>query len=111
MMTKKLAILALIVVLSFAAYAAISEYVWQEGTAVLQNKNPYAKAANSDYGSNKFATYFPVSYIASAIIQKADSSSFENFTRVIRPIVIVSQLLAALSILYYLYRKNHLILG
>lgn len=87
------------------------EYVWQEGNAVLQNQNPYAKAATSDYGSNKFATYFPISYIASAIIQKSGASSFEEFTRVIRPIVIVSQLLTALCVLFYLYRKNRLILG
>ncbi len=87
------------------------EYVWKEGAGMLQRGNPYEKAANAAHWENKYATYFPLSYIVSAAIQKLGASSFSSWLAVVRPIVLGSQLATALLVLVFLYTQKKLALG
>jgi hypothetical protein len=86
------------------------EYVWREGTAILNNRNPYATAATVRDG-DKYPSYLPLSYIVSATIQKMGFSSFESWLVIARPIILVSQVLSACFVLFYLYKKGKLLLG
>lgn len=87
------------------------EYVWREGAGILEGGNPYEKAAKIAHGSDKYATYFSLSYIVSAIIQQAGFDSFESWLTVVRPIILLSQLATACLVFVYLYKKEYLVLG
>jgi hypothetical protein len=87
------------------------EYVWREGAGILQGGNPYEKAAHAAHWENKYATYFPLSYIISAGIQKSGAASFSSWLAVVRPIVFASQLLTAILVLVFLYSQKKLTLG
>lgn len=87
------------------------EYVWNEGSEIIHGNNPYARAATDTKHGGKYATYFPLSYIASAAIQKMGFTSFDSWMNVVRPIVLFSQLFSAGLVLYYLANKRLLALG
>ena len=87
------------------------QYVWAEGAAITQGKNPYRKAESTSYNSEKYATYFPLSYLASAAIQRIGFTSFQAWLSVVRPIVFAFHAVTALAIFIFLYQKNALILG
>lgn len=87
------------------------EYVWKEGGTILSGKNPYARAANDAKNGSKYATYFPLSYIASAGIQKMGYTSFSAWMSIVRPIILISQLLSAGLVLYHLANKRLVTLG
>lgn len=87
------------------------EYVWKEGAAIAEGNNPYERAVKSQYRDGKYATYFPLSYLTSALIQKAGFASFESWLTVVRPLVLFFQIGTALLVLFYSYKKNALLLG
>lgn len=93
------------------ALAGDIEYVWREGTEILNGKNPYAKAGVDTKHGSKYAAYFPLSYIISAGIQKMGFASFDSWLTVIRPIIFISQLISALLALLYCYKKEKLFIG
>ncbi|MEO6078150.1 MAG: hypothetical protein ABIP54_05165 [Candidatus Andersenbacteria bacterium] len=87
------------------------QYVWSEGRSITKGINPYKKAEHSSYNSSKYATYFPLSYIVSAGIQKLGFSSFESWITIIRPLEYALHFITAFSVLFFLYRKKQLLLG
>ena len=93
------------------AIASDIQYVWNEGSEILHGKNPYARAAIDTKHGSKYATYFPLSYIASAAIQKIGFAEFADWLKVVRPIVLGSQLASAVLVMVYLWRKNLFFLG
>ncbi len=93
------------------ATASDIQYVWQEGKTILEGKNPYEKGRSSEYGGQKFATYFPLSYIISAGIQKMGLASFSSWMSVVQPIILISQFISALLVLWYCYKKDKLMVG
>ncbi len=82
------------------------EYVWKEGGEILAGKNPYARAQVDTKSGSKYATYFPLSYIASAAIQKIGYTSFDSWMTIMRPLILGSQLFCAAIVLYYLAKKR-----
>lgn len=87
------------------------EYVWREGAGIVGGGNPYEKAAHVAHKYNKYATYFPLSYIVSAIIQKSGFASFASWLTIVRPIILISQLITAVLVLLFLYKEKKLALG
>lgn len=93
------------------AIAGDIEYVWKEGGEILKGKNPYTRATGNIKNGSKYATYFPLSYIISAGIQKMGFASFDSWMKIVRPIILISQLISATLVLYYLARKGKLAMG
>ncbi len=87
------------------------EYVWNEGSEILHGNNPYARAAIDTKHGSKYATYFPLSYIGSAAIQKVGFATFESYLTIVRPTVWGSQLISAVLVCVYLARRGQLLLG
>ncbi len=110
--TSKPAILALIQRL-YAQNASADDiqYVWREGKAITAYNNPYKNAESSLRNGDKYSPYFPLSYIVSAGIQKVGFTSFEAWLSIVRPVVLMSQLIAALLVLLFLYKKGSLYVG
>lgn len=87
------------------------EYVWNEGSEIVHGNNPYARAATDTKHGGKYATYFPLSYIASAAIQKMGFATFSSYLTVVRPIVWGFQFCSAALVCIYLMRRGQLFLG
>jgi hypothetical protein len=87
------------------------EYVWREGTAVMSGGSPYQKAATTLHKNDKYATYFPLSYLASALIQKLGFTSFDSWLAIIRPILLIAQVCTAFTVLIFLVRQKKILLG
>nr|WP_275332196.1 hypothetical protein [Nodosilinea sp. TSF1-S3]MDF0366160.1 hypothetical protein [Nodosilinea sp. TSF1-S3] len=62
-------------------------YIWLEGKRIVVGENPYSRVLASDMRSNdKYATYFPLAYLVSALVQKLGFSDFLNWLYLWRPL-------------------------
>lgn len=62
-------------------------YTWLEGKRIIAGENPYGRVLASDMRVNdKYATYFPLAYLASALLQKFGLSDFRDWLDLWRPI-------------------------
>ena len=62
-------------------------YIWLEGKRIISGENPYARVLESNMRNNdKYATYFPVAYLLSALVQKLGFVKFQDWIYMLRPI-------------------------
>ncbi|MBD1918437.1 hypothetical protein H6F55_01650 [Phormidium sp. FACHB-322] len=87
-------------------------YIWLEGKRIIAGENPYARILASDMRDNdKYATYFPLAYLFSALIQKLGFPEFLDWLYVWRPISFSFHLgLIALTLRYF-YARGFWLLG
>lgn len=68
-------------------------YIWLEGKRIIVGENPYARVLASDMRDNdKFATYFPLAYLFSALVQKLGFPEFLDWLYLWRPLSFLSHL-------------------
>ncbi|MEB3342416.1 hypothetical protein [Okeania sp.] len=62
-------------------------YIWLEGKRIITGENPYGRVLMSDMRVNdKYATYFPLAYLFSALVQKLGFREFSDWLYLWRPI-------------------------
>ena len=62
-------------------------FIWLEGKRILLGENPYARVLSGDLRVNdKYATYFPLIYLLSTLIQKLGLTEFRDWLFIWRPI-------------------------
>jgi hypothetical protein len=62
-------------------------YIWLEGKRIIAGENPYARVLASDMRANdKYATYFPLAYLFSALVQKLGLPDFLDWLYLWRPL-------------------------
>lgn len=81
-------------------------YIWLEGKRIIAGENPYARVLLGDMRINdKYATYFPLSYLFSAIVQKLGFLDFRDWLYFWRPIAFASHMgIVALTLRHFQIR-------
>lgn len=87
-------------------------YAWVEGTRILTGQNPYARILQGNmFSNNKYATYFPLFYLLSALTQVAGLQTYSDWIGFWRYIFLFFNLgIGALIFLVY-YQKQRLLLA
>ncbi|MBX2865177.1 MAG: hypothetical protein KTR27_16620 [Leptolyngbyaceae cyanobacterium MAG.088] len=87
-------------------------YIWLEGKRILAGENPYARVLASNLRENdKYATYFPVAYIFSALVQKLGLLTYRDWLYVWRPISFICHMGIVGLTLQYFQKRGLFILG
>lgn len=61
-------------------------YIWLEGKRILAGENPYARVLAGNLRENdKYATYFPIAYLLSALVQKLGFLEYRDWLYFWRP--------------------------
>lgn len=87
-------------------------YVWVEGRRIITGENPYARILAGDMRINdKYATYFPLSYLLSSFVQILGFSDFNTWLNIWRPTSFVFHVGIISLILRYFSKRKLWILG
>ncbi|MBD2472394.1 hypothetical protein [Nostoc sp. FACHB-145] len=87
-------------------------FIWLEGKRIIAGENPYARVLLSDMRVNdKYATYFPLVYLFSALIQKLGFGNFRDFIYLWRPISFAFHIGIVALILRYFQMRGLWLLG
>ncbi len=87
-------------------------YTWLEGKRLLAGENPYARVLAGNMRDNdKYATYFPLFYLLSALTQWLGFRDYSVWLELWRPIFLGFNIGIAILIFQQFNRKNLLILG
>lgn len=87
-------------------------YIWLEGKRIIAGENPYARVLASDMRANdKYATYFPLAYLFSALVQKLGLSTFSGWLYLWRPLSFLFHLGIVALALNYFYRRGLWLFG
>ncbi|NEO99678.1 MAG: hypothetical protein F6K58_13565 [Symploca sp. SIO2E9] len=87
-------------------------YIWLEGKRILSGENPYARILSGDMRDNdKYATYFPLFYLLSALTQLLGFKEYSTWVYLWRHIFQVFNLGISHLIFYQFYKNKILILG
>ncbi|NEQ78650.1 MAG: hypothetical protein F6K23_40090, partial [Okeania sp. SIO2C9] len=87
-------------------------YIWLEGKRILLGENPYARVLSGDMRDNdKYATYFPLFYLLSALTQLLGFKEYSTWVYLWRHIFQVFNLGISHLIFYQFYKNKTLILG
>ncbi|HSM82283.1 MAG TPA: hypothetical protein VLS96_11380 [Nodosilinea sp.] len=87
-------------------------YIWLEGKRIVMGENPYARVLASDMRANdKYATYFPLAYLCSALVQKAGFPEFSDWLYLWRPISFLFHLGIVALALRQFYSRGLWLLG
>ncbi|MGG6238698.1 hypothetical protein ACQ4N7_08665 [Nodosilinea sp. AN01ver1] len=87
-------------------------YIWLEGKRIIAGENPYARVLASDMRANdKYATYFPLAYLFSALVQKVGLTTFSGWLYLWRPLSFFFHLGIVALTLKYFYRRGLWLLG
>jgi uncharacterized membrane protein len=87
-------------------------YIWLEGKRIITGENPYGRILASDMRNNdKYATYFPLSYLFSALVQKLGFLEFRDWIYLWRPISFVFHIGIVALVLKYFRDRGLLALG
>ncbi|WP_017301804.1 hypothetical protein [Nodosilinea nodulosa] len=87
-------------------------YVWLEGKRIIAGENPYARVLASDMRVNdKYATYFPLAYLASALVQILGLPDFLQWLYLWRPLSFLFHMGIVALVLHYFYRRGLGLLG
>jgi hypothetical protein len=93
-------LLAILLVVGWSVYASIGVvrdigeqdiyYSYLEGQRILQGENPYERILSGDMRvNNKYATYFPLFYEFSALLQALGRKGFEGWIAFWHPVFII----------------------
>ncbi|WP_035985341.1 hypothetical protein [Leptolyngbya sp. KIOST-1] len=82
-------------------------YIWLEGKRIVAGENPYARVLVGDMRANdKYATYFPLTYLFSALVQRLGIAGFSGWLYLWRPLSLGFHLgLVALTLRYFFQRS------
>ncbi|PSR18051.1 hypothetical protein C8255_09470 [filamentous cyanobacterium CCP3] len=87
-------------------------YIWLEGKRIVAGENPYTRVLASDMRANdKYATYFPLAYLFSALVQKLGWSEFIDWLYLWRPLSFIFHMGIVALTLQYFYRRGFWLLG
>lgn len=87
-------------------------YIWLEGKRIIAGENPYARVLVGNMRVNdKYATYFPLAYLFSALIQKLGFPEFRDWLYLWRPISFVFHIGIVALTLRYFQKRGLWILG
>ncbi|NLF63554.1 MAG: hypothetical protein GX579_03015 [Chloroflexi bacterium] len=87
-------------------------YAWLEGLRLLQGENPYERVLQSDLLENdKYATYFPLFYLLSALTQALGLRDYERWIAFWQPIFLFFHLAAGLWLALLFARQRRTLLG
>ena len=82
-------------------------YAWVEGRRILEFKNPYARILDGDMEeNNKYATYFPLFYEASAVVQYLGLHYYNDWIGFWRYIFLLANTLTGFTLFVALYSKQ-----
>ncbi|MBD2106753.1 hypothetical protein H6F49_07285 [Nodosilinea sp. FACHB-13] len=81
-------------------------YIWLEGKRIIAGENPYARVLASDMRDNdKYATYFPLAYLLSGLVQKLGFPEFLDWLYLWRPLSFSFHMgIVALALRYFCAR-------
>ena len=87
-------------------------YTFIEGKRILAGENPYARVLTGDMRDNdKYATYFPLFYLLSALTQLLGFQEYSAWISLWRPIFLMFYIGIAGLIFYKLYKNRLLTIG
>ncbi|NEQ53582.1 MAG: hypothetical protein F6K11_26175 [Leptolyngbya sp. SIO3F4] len=87
-------------------------YIWLEGKRILSGENPYARVLAGNLRENdKYATYFPIAYLLSALVQKLGFLDYRDWLYFWRPISFVLHMGIVGLTLQYFQKRGLFILG
>lgn len=87
-------------------------YIWLEGKRIIAGENPYARVLASNMRTNdKYATYFPLAYLVSALVQKLGLPTFLDWLYLWRPLSFSFHLGIVALTLRYFYRRSLWLFG
>ncbi|MGB3311060.1 MAG: hypothetical protein WBG32_15755 [Nodosilinea sp.] len=87
-------------------------YIWLEGKRIMAGENPYARVLASDMRANdKYATYFPLAYLFSALVQKLGLPDFVDWLYLWRPLSFTFHMGIVALALRYFYRRGLWLFG
>jgi len=82
-------------------------YAWIEGGRILYGSNPYERILQGNMRVNeKYATYFPLFYEASALVQAAGLERFELWIHFWRNFFLISNIGIGLTLYYITFSKK-----
>ncbi|MGB3294639.1 MAG: hypothetical protein WBB01_16775 [Phormidesmis sp.] len=87
-------------------------FIWLEGKRIVIGENPYARVLAGNMRVNdKYATYFPLAYLFSALVQKLGFSEFRDWLYLWRPMSFSFHMGIVALTLRYFQRRGLWILG
>jgi hypothetical protein len=87
-------------------------YIWLEGQRIVAGENPYARILGGDMRLNdKYATYFPLAYLFTALVQKLGISEFAGWLYLWRPLSFAFHLGLVALVLRHFYWRGLYLLG
>lgn len=87
-------------------------YIWLEGKRLLAGENPYTRVLLGNMRENdKYATYFPLFYYLSSLIQWLGFQNFLDWLEIWQPIFLLFNLGITALLFFYFYNQNLLLLG
>ena len=87
-------------------------YIWLEGKRIVVGENPYARVLASDMRTNdKYATYFPLAYLVSALLQKLGFREFLDWLYLWRPLSFLFHLGIVALVLRFFYARGLWLFG
>lgn len=82
-------------------------YSWVEGRRILRGQNPYERILHGDMEeNNKYATYFPLFYEASALVQRMGLRQYHEWIGFWRYFFLVSNLAVGLTLGVMLFSRR-----
>lgn len=82
-------------------------YAWVEGRRILDGKNPYERILHGSMEeNNKYATYFPLFYEASALIQEMGFHQYQPWIDFWRYIFLACNILTGLALCLILFSRR-----
>ena len=82
-------------------------YSWVEGRRILDGKNPYERILHGSMEeNNKYATYFPLFYEASALVQNAGTRQYQPWIDFWRYIFLFCNIAIGLTLCILLFSKR-----
>lgn len=87
-------------------------YIWLEGKRIVLGENPYARVLEGNLRVNdKYATYFPMVYIFSAVLQKLGFTEFRDWLIIWRPLSYLFHMGTVTLILRAFQQRGAILLG
>ncbi|MEO1180319.1 MAG: hypothetical protein AAFX51_05560, partial [Cyanobacteria bacterium J06636_28] len=87
-------------------------YIWLEGKRIIAGENPYARVLAGNLRENdKYATYFPIAYLLSALVQKLGFLDYRDWLYFWRPLSFTFHMGIVGLTLKYFQRRGLLVLG
>jgi hypothetical protein len=82
-------------------------YAWVEGRRIREEKNPYERILHGDMEeNNKYATYFPLFYEASALVQEMGLRQYQPWIDFWRYVFLACNILVGLSLAVILFSRR-----